>query len=79
MATGFYRVLKIKQNGKEYYKYKINNKLIKKEFVRSDILDLRRAVQNAGFLWGITDLEEAKKNTNGYSIGLLQGRYGIQI
>lgn len=79
MATGFYRVLKIKQNGKEYYKYKINNKLIKKEFVRRDMRDLQRAVENAGFLWGIIDLEEAKKNTDGYNIGLLQGRYGIQI
>lgn len=79
MATGFYRVLKIKNNGKEYYKYKINNKLVKKEFVRSDIFKLKEAVQNAGFLWGIIDLEEAKKNTDGYSIGLLQGRYGIRV
>ena len=30
MITGFFRVTKIKQHGRYYYKYSVRNKLVKK-------------------------------------------------
>ena len=76
MATGFYRVLEIHNNNNKYYKYKINNKLLRKEIVRKDIYELKQAVEEAGLLWGITNLNEADKNKGKYNLEILQGRYG---
>ena len=77
--TGFYRVLIHHKNNKEYFKYQIRNKLIKKEFVRNDIYDLKQAVEKAGFLWGIIDKEKANNYKGKYNLQTLQGKYGIQI
>ncbi len=77
--TGFYRVFKTYKNNNEYLKYKINNKLIKKEITRKDIYELKQAVEEAGLLWGIIDIDKAKENSQKYKLKALQGKYGIQI
>ena len=72
--TGFYRVF-ITNDG--YFKYQIRNKLIKKEIMRKDIYELKTAVEKAGLLWGIVDIERAKQYSQQYKIESLAGRYGI--
>lgn len=79
MSTGFYRVFKIERDNQEYYKYQIRNKLIKKEITRKDIYELKKAVEEAGLLWGITDIDKAETNRGGYNLYSLQGRYGLKI
>ena len=79
MSTGFYRVYKIRIKEKEYYKYKIQNKMLWKEIVRKDIYELKKAVEEAGLLWGIVNLPEAQKHKGKHNIKKLQGRYGIKI
>lgn len=79
MSTGFYRVFIKNVRGKKYFKYQIRNKLVRKEFIRKDIYELKKAVEEAGFLWGITDREEADKVKGQYNLRALQGKYGIQI
>ena len=75
--TGFYRVFPSK-NGK-YLKYQIRNKLVSMEIERKDIYDLKQAVEEAGFLWGIIDMDKAEQYSQKYKLQSLQGRYGIQI
>lgn len=79
MSSGFYRVLVINKNGKQYFKYQIRNKLINKEITRKDIYELKQAVEQEGFLWGIVDKEQANKHKEQYNLQTLQGKYGIQI
>ena len=79
MSTGFYRVFKIERDKEEYYKYQIRNKLIKKEITRKDIYEQKKAVEEAGLLWGITDIDKAETNKGGYNLYSLQGRYGLKI
>ena len=50
MSTGFYRVLETHKYGKKYFKYRINNKIIKKEITRKDIYELKQLVEEAGLL-----------------------------
>lgn len=79
MSTGFYRVFEIERNGQKYFRYQIRNKLINKEITRKDIYELKQAVEKAGLLWGIINLDDAIKNKDKYDIHYLQGKYGIQI
>ena len=41
MITGFFRVTKIKQHGRYYYKYSVRNKLVKKELMANDMKKLK--------------------------------------
>ena len=75
--TGFYRVF-VTDDGK-YFKYQVRNKLIKKEITRKDIYKLKQAVEEAGLLWGIVDVEKAQQYSQHYKLECLQGRYGIKI
>lgn len=75
--TGFYRVFPSK-NGR-YLKYQIRNKLVSIEIERKDIYELKKAVEEAGLLWGITDIDKAKEYSQKYKLQSLQGRYGMQI
>ena len=68
MSTGFYRVYKVCIKEKEYYKYKIQNKMLWKEIVRKDINELKKAVEEAGLLWGIVNLHEAQKHKGKHNI-----------
>lgn len=77
--TGFYRVFKTKRKDIEYYRYQVRNKLLQKEITRKDIYELKQAVEEAGLLWGIIDLEKAKSNSQKYKIKSLEGAYGIKI
>ena len=79
MTTGFYRVCKVERGYQEYYKYQVRNKLIKKEITRKDIYELKKAVEEAGLLWGITDIDKAETNKGKYNLYSLQGRYGLKI
>lgn len=79
MITGFFRVTKIKQHGRYYYKYSVRNKLVKKELMANDMKKLKDKVESHEFLWGIIDKEEAEKHTGDYKLKALQGKYGIQI
>lgn len=76
--TGFYRVFKVNQHNTDYFKYQIRNKLVEKEIMRKDILELKEAVEEAGFLWGIIDIDKAQENQGKYNLEALQGKYGIQ-
>ena len=75
--SGFYRVFST-SNG-AYFKYQIRNKLVSKEITRRDILELKKAVEEAGFLWGIIDIDKAQLNSQKYKLKVLEGRYGLHI
>lgn len=77
--TGFYRTIIHKKNGKKYYRYKIKNKIIFQEITRKDIMELKEEVEKQGFLWGITDLKKAEKNSGKYKLESLQGKYGEKV
>lgn len=77
--TGFYRTTIHIKDGKEYYKYAIKNKLVFKEIVRKDIMNLKNEVEKQGFLWGITDLKKAEQHSGDYKLTALQGKYGKKV
>lgn len=77
--TGFYRVFVVNRDNQKYYKYQIRNQLIRKEITRKDIYELKKAVEEAGLLWGITDIDKAETNKGKYNLYSLQGRYGLKI
>ena len=77
--TGFFRVTIAKRHGNDYFKYQIQNVLVKKEILAKDIMDLKKKVEAYGFLWGIIDKEIAEQNSGKYKLKALQGEYGIQI
>lgn len=77
--TGFFRVTIAKRNDNKYFKYQIRNRLIHKEIIRKDILELKTQVEDCGFLWGIVDKTKAEQNSGKYKLKALQGNYGIQI
>ena len=77
--TGFFRVSIQKKGDNRYYKYQIRNRLIKKEIVSKDIMDLKNKVEKYGFLWGIINKEKAEKHSQKYKLKALQGKYGEQI
>lgn len=77
--TGFYRVFIVNRDNQKYYKYQIRNQLIRKEITRKDIYELKQAVEEAGLLWGITDIDKAETNKGKYNLYSLQGRYGLKI
>lgn len=78
--TGFYRVSKKRtKSGGIYYRYQIHNKLVDKELTRTDIFELKQAVEDCGFLWGIIDIPLANENKQIYNLETLQGRYGLKI
>lgn len=77
--TGFFRTTIVKKNNNKYYKYQIRNKLIQKEIVSKDIMDLKNKVEKYELLWGIIDKNLAYENSGNYKLKSLQGKYGIQI
>ena len=77
--TGFYRTTIHKRDNRQYYKYIIKNKLIRKEITRKDIMELKKEVEKQGFLWGITDMKKAKQHSGDYKLKALQGQYGMQV
>lgn len=79
MATGFFRTTTTKRLGHTYFKYQVRNRLVHKELVAKDIMDLKKKVEAYGLLWGIIDEKEAEKNCGDYELKSLQGTYGIQI
>lgn len=74
--TGFYRTTTYKKDDKEYFKHTVKNKLIFKEIIRKDIMELKKEVEKQGFLWGITDMKKAKENNSDYKLKVIQGKYG---
>lgn len=83
--SGFYNVsrIKVKNKGKEkrMWQYSINNKLTK-DTIRTPTLHLLKIrVLDKGYLWGITDLEQAKKSAKQSNVDIryLTGQYGKQI
>ena len=79
MATGFFRTTIATRNGNKYYKYQIRNRLVNKEIIAKDIMDLKDKVESYGFLWGIINKNEAEQHSGKYKLKALQGKYGIQI
>ena len=57
------------------------NKLLEKVIRDKNIIVLKMKVQEAGLLWGITDIEEVTKLAKRHRIDpkTLQGQYGKQI
>ena len=79
MATGFFRTTIATRKENKYFKYQIRNRLVNKEIIAKDIMDLKNKVESYGFLWGIINQEEAEQHSGQYKLKALQGRYGIQI
>jgi len=79
MATGFFRTTIATRHNKQYYKYQIRNRLVNKEIIAKDIMDLKNKVESYGFLWGIINKNEDEKHSGKYKLKELQGKYGIQI
>lgn len=83
MSTGLYRVYKIDyfEDKPIRWSYRVHNKLVKKEIYDKDLLNLKKRVLEAGFLWGIVDLKNALKTAEeiGCNIKELEGKYGIKI
>lgn len=77
--TGFFRVTIAKRNDNKYYKYQIRNRLVHKEIIAKDIMDLKRKVEKYGFLWGILDIQKAQENSGDYKLKALQGKYGEKV
>lgn len=78
MITGFYNTVLKTENGRKYFKYQVNNKIVKKEIKKKDILILKKTVEELGLLWGIYDLELANQFKGDYDLKELTGRYGLQ-
>ena len=79
--TGLFRVNKIKckECKKGYrYSYQMKTELLKIDIRKTNILDLKQAVLEAGLLWGITDIEKATYTAieNEVTLPELRGRYG---
>ena len=79
MITGFFRTTIIEKDNRKYFKYKIKNKLVYKEFWAKDIKDLKKKVESNGFLWGITDIKKAEQYSGDYKLKTLEGRYGEKV
>lgn len=79
MSTGFFRTTIATRKENKYFKYQIRNRLVNKEIIAKDIMDLKNKVESYGFLWGIINQEEAEQHSGQYKLKALQGRYGIQI
>lgn len=79
MGTGFYRVQLINRDNRQYFKYQIRNKILRKEIIRKDIYELKQAVEECGLLWGIVNLQEAQEHKGRHSLKVLQGKYGLQV
>ena len=56
----------------------MKTELLKIDIRKTNILDLKQAVEKAGLLWGITDIEKTTYTAieNGITINELAGRYG---
>lgn len=79
MATGFFRTTITKRNNNKYFKYQIRNRLVRKEIIAKDIMELKKKVEEYGFLWGIINKEEAEQHSGDYKLKALQGQYGIRF
>lgn len=82
MSTGLYRVYDIKRKNKHtHYEYRVKNKIVDKVIRDKNILSLKMKVQEAGLLWGITNIDEAIElaTQNKIQPETLQGQYGKQI
>lgn len=79
MATGFFRTTITKRKNNQYFKYQIRNRLVKKEIIAKDIMELKQKVEKNGFLWGIIDEKLAEKYSGDYKLKALQGQYGIRF
>lgn len=82
MSTGLYRVYCVRRGNKiSHYEYRVKNKLLEKVIRDKNIIVLKMKVQEAGLLWGITDIEEVTKLAKRHRIDpkTLQGQYGKQI
>lgn len=79
MSTGFFRTTIATRKENKYFKYQVKNRLVHKEFIAKDIMDLKNKVEANGFLWGIIDEEQAEKYSGDYKLKALQGEYGIRV
>ena len=83
--SGFYNVSRVKTKNKKKHKtmwqYQINNRIIKDKLTAPSLQLLKIRVLDKGYLWGITDLEQAEKSAKQSHIDLkyLVGQYGEQI
>lgn len=87
-SSGFYHVymvkVKNKSNKKGYkimWEYSIKDNLIKDKIRANNLQILKIKVLDKGYLWGIVDVEKAKKSATkcNNDIKLLVGRYGEQL
>ena len=83
--SGFYNVSRIRTKNKKKHKlmwqYQVNNRMIKDKLTAPSLQLLKIRVLDKGYLWGITDLEQAKKSAKQSNIDLkyLVGKYGVQL
>lgn len=83
--SGFYNVSRIKTKNKKKHKrmwqYQINNKIVRDRIVAPTLQLLKLRVLEKGYLWGITDKEQAEKSAKQSNVDIkyLVGKYGEQI
>ena len=83
--SGFYNVSRVKTKNKKKHKlmwqYRIHNKIIKDKITAPSLQLLKIRVLDKGYLWGIVDLEKAKKSAKQSNVDLkyLVGKYGKQL
>ena len=80
-STGFYRVYICKYKKNTYYEYQIKNKIVNMKIRDKNPVALKMKVQEAGFLWGVVDVETALITAKRHRVKpeLLEGRYGKKL
>lgn len=83
MGSGLYRVYEVKKKNRKnnVWSYRVKNKLVQKEIYRKNLLEVKKIAEIEGFLWGITNEQEARITAEkvGCDVKDLEGRYGIHI
>lgn len=83
--SGFYNVSRIntknKKKHKKMWQYQVKNKIVQDRITAPTLQLLKLRVLEKGYLWGITDLEQAEKSAkqSNVEIKYLVGKYGEQL
>lgn len=84
-SSGFYNVSRIttknKKKHKKMWQYQVKNKIVQDRITAPTLQLLKIRVLEKGYLWGITDLEQAEKSAkqSNVEIKYLVGKYGEQL
>lgn len=83
--SGFYHVSRIttknKKRHKKMWQYQIKNQVVQDKITAPTLQLLKIRVLEKGYLWGIIDIEQAKKSAKQSNVDIkyLVGKYGEQL